>query len=174
MKKNTRKLVFAGMFLALAFILPSITGQIREIGNALCPMHIPVILCGFFCGPWYALAVGVIAPILRSIIFGMPPLFPRAIAMAIELATYGVVSSLMYKILPKKKLFVYISLIIAMISGRVVWGIASTFLYKLAGADFGFKAFLSGALLNAVPGIIFQIVLIPILVMILEKFTYEK
>ena len=93
MKRNhVKQLVLASMFLALALALPFLTGQIPQIGSMLCPMHIPVLLCGFFCGwPWGA-AVGAVAPLLRSLIFGMPPMFPTALCMAFELATYGAVS----------------------------------------------------------------------------------
>ena len=77
-QKSLRRMILAAMFLALALVLPFFTGQIPQIGNALCPMHIPVLLCGFFCGPWYALAVGGIAPVLRFVLIGMPPLMPKA------------------------------------------------------------------------------------------------
>ena len=77
-QKNLRRLILAAMFLALALALPFLTGQIPQVGSALCPMHIPVLLCGFFCGPWYALAVGLVAPLLRFALFGMPPLMPTA------------------------------------------------------------------------------------------------
>ena len=94
-QKSLRRLILAAMFLALAMVLPILTGQLQQTGNALCPMHILVLLCGFFCGPWYALAVGAIAPLLRFLLFGMPPLMPIGIAMCFELATYGFVSGLL-------------------------------------------------------------------------------
>ena len=164
-------MILGAMFLALALVLPFLTGQIPQIGNALCPMHIPVLLCGFFCGPWYGLAVGLIAPLMRFALFGMPPLMPTGIAMCFELAAYGFVSGLLYKLLPRKKPYVYVSLIGAMLAGRVVWGIARVILYGLGKSTFGWAAFMSGAFLNAIPGIIVQIVLIPILVIALEKYT---
>lgn len=170
-KNKVFRMVFAAIFLALALVLPFLTGQIQQIGNMLCPMHIPVLLCGFFCGPWYALAVGFIAPILRFFLFGMPPLMPIGIAMSFELATYGLVSGLLYKALPKKKPFIYVSLIGAMLLGRVVWGVVRVVLYGLGKSEFGWAAFMSGAFLNAIPGIIIQIILIPILVMVLGKYT---
>lgn len=132
-------------------------------------MHIPVLICGFFCGPWYGMAVGFIAPLLRFLLFGMPPIIPIGIAMSFELATYGFVSGFLYKLLPKKKPYVYVSLISAMLLGRIVWGVVRVILYGLGKSEFGWKAFVSGAFLNAVPGIILQIVLIPILVMALKK-----
>ncbi len=173
MSSNTKlfRMVLATMFLALALVLPFLTGQLPQIGNALCPMHIPVILCGFFCGPWYALAIGFIAPLLRLLLFGMPPLIPIGIPMCFELATYGLVVGILYKILPKKKPYIYVSLITAMLAGRIVWGISRLILYGLGKSEFGWAAFMSGAFLNAIPGIIIQIIIIPILVMALNKHT---
>ena len=163
------KLVFAAMFLALSYVLPFLTGQIPEIGSMLCPMHIPVLLCGFICGGPWGLIVGFIAPVLRSLIFGMPTLFPKAVCMAFELAAYGAVAGIMHKILPKKKVSIYGSLLIAMIIGRIVWGCAMYICMGINGGAFTFSAFIAGAFTNAVPGIIVQIVLIPVLVMVLEN-----
>ena len=163
------KLVFAAMFLALSLVMPFLTGQIPEIGSMLCPMHIPVLLCGFICGGPWGLIVGLIAPILRSLIFGMPTLFPKAVCMAFELAAYGAVAGIMHKILPKKKISIYGSLLIAMIAGRIVWGCAMYIFMGIDGGAFTFSAFIAGAFTNAIPGIIVQIVLIPVLVMLLEN-----
>ena len=169
--KNLRQLILAAMFLTLALALPFLTGQIPQVGSALCPMHIPVLLCGFFCGPWYALAVGLVAPLLRFALFGMPPLLPTGIAMCFELATYGFVSGLLYKLLPGKKVFTYVTLIAAMLAGRIIWGIARVILAGLAQSEFAWTAFLSGAFVNAVPGIILHILLIPVLVIALKRYT---
>ncbi len=170
-QKNLRRLILAAMFLTLALALPFLTGQIPQVGSALCPMHIPVLLCGFFCGPWYALAVGLVAPLLRFALFGMPPLMPTGIAMCFELATYGFVSGLLYKLLPGKKVFTYVTLIAAMLAGRIIWGIARVILAGLAQSEFAWTAFLSGAFVNAVPGIILHILLIPVLVIALKRYT---
>lgn len=163
------KPVFSALFLALAFIMPFLTGQIPEIGSMLCPLHIPVILCGFICGwPW-GLAVGFIAPLLRSFTLGMPPFFPTAVCMAFELATYGAVSGLMHRALPNKKPYIYCSLLTAMLAGRLVWGASMFVCMGINGAGFTFAAFLAGAFTNAIPGIILQLVLIPILVAVLDN-----
>ena len=167
--KKVLKMVLAALFLALAYVMPFLTGQIPEIGSMLCPMHIPVLLCGFICGwPW-GLAVGFVAPLLRSFTLGMPPLFPTATCMAIELAAYGAVSGLMHRLLPRKKSSVYISLLTAMIVGRLIWGAMMFVCMGLTGGSFGFAAFLTGAMTNAIPGIIVQIILVPILVMALDN-----
>ena len=171
--KKLYKMILAALFLAIALVLPLLTGQIPQIGNAFCPMHLPVLLCGFFCGPTYAAGVGLIAPILRFFIFGMPPLMPKGIAMCFELATYGLVSGLLYKALPKKKVYIYVSLICAMLAGRVVWGVVRVLLLGLGQYEFGWAAFLTEGFVNAIPGIILQIVLIPILVMKLDKHNKQ-
>ena len=166
---NIKKLILAALFLAMALVLPFLTGQIPEIGSMLCPMHIPALLCGFFCGwPW-GLMVGFVAPLLRSITFGMPPMFPVAICMAFELATYGAVAGALYQKLPKKKSSIYVALLVAMVAGRLVWGAARFVCSGLDASAFGFGAFWAGAITTAIPGIIVQIVLIPLLVMALEK-----
>ena len=170
-KTNVKTLVLAALFLALALVLPFLTGQIPEIGSMLCPMHIPALLCGFFCGwPW-GLAVGLIAPVLRSLIFTMPPMYPMAVCMAFELATYGAVSGWLYAKLPRKKISVYAALLVAMVAGRLVWGLARFLCTGLDVSAFGLSAFWSGAVTTAIPGIIVQILLIPVLVMTLEKYN---
>jgi len=149
--------------------MPFLTGQIPEIGAMLCPLHIPVLLCGFICGwPW-GLAVGFIAPLFRSLTLGMPPFFPKAVCMAFELAAYGAISGLMHRILPRKKPYIYASLLTAMILGRLVWGATMFVCMGVNGGSFTFAAFLAGAVTNAIPGIILQIVLIPVLVMVLDR-----
>ena len=167
--KNVLKLTYSGVCLALCMVLPLLTGQIPEIGSKLLPMHIPVLLCGFLCGPLWGLGVGLVAPILRSLIFGMPPLFPTALAMAFELAAYGCFAVLFYKLLPKKLPFLYVALILAMILGRVVWGLAMYVLTGISGKGFTMTAFLAGAFINAWPGILLQLVLIPPVVIALRK-----
>ena len=169
-----RNMVLSALMLALGFVLPFLTGQIPQIGSALLPMHIPVLLCGFICGPWWAAAVGAVCPILRSLVFGMPPMYPTAIAMAFELAAYGLISGLLYRLLPRKPISPYISLLGAMIGGRVVWGAVRLIMTVGTESTFPMSAFIAGAVTTAIPGIILQIVVIPILVLILEKYGFTQ
>ena len=171
---STTKMALSALFLALCLLLPMLTGQIQAIGNKISPMHIPVLLCGFVCGWQWGLVVGLTAPLLRSVTMGMPPMMPTAAAMAFELAAYGAVSGLLYGKLPKNNISVYISLIAAMLAGRVVWGIVSIPLYGVMGNSFTFQAFLAGAFINAVPAIVLQIVLIPLIVIALRKAKLLK
>ncbi len=168
-RKTTLKLTYAALCLALALVLPLLTGQIPQIGQALSPMHIPVFLCGFLCGwPW-GLVIGLIAPLLRSLLFGMPVFFPGACAMAFELAAYGFLSGLMYRLLPKKTGYIYAALLIAMVGGRIVWGVARYVFAGIQGTAFTFAAFIAGAVTNAIPGIILHIVLVPLIVLALKR-----
>lgn len=164
-----RDLVLTALFLALAFVLPMITGHVPQIGNMLCPMHFPVLLAGFVLGGPWGLTLGFLAPLLRSVLFGMPPLYPIAIAMAFELATYGAVAGWMYKKVRHTLPMMYAALVTAMVAGRLVWGAVRFVLAGLTGSSFPFSAFLSGALLTAVPGIIAQLVLIPLVLTALQK-----
>ena len=164
-----RKRTYSALYMAIALILPFVTGQIPEIGAMLCPMHIPALLCGFMCGwPW-GVAVGFISPLLRSVMFGMPAMFPAAIAMAFELAVYGGMAGLLYSRLPRKKWMIYAALLISMIAGRVVWGAVQALLAGLSGNSFTWTLFLTGAVINAIPGIIMQLALIPVLVVTMDK-----
>lgn len=166
---NILRLVVSALCVALAYVLPFLTGQIPEIGSMLLPMHIPVLLCGFICGWHWGLGVGAIAPLFRSLTLGMPPLFPKAFCMAFELGAYGLATGVMHRVLPKKKIYIYVSLLTSMAVGRIVWG-AMMAICMGAGEDaFTFSAFIAGAITNAIPGIIVQIVLIPVLVMLLEN-----
>ena len=167
-----RSLVLAALFLALAFVLPLLTGQVPQIGNMLCPMHFPVLLCGFVLGGPWGLAVGFAAPLLRSVLFGMPPMFPVALSMAFELATYGVVSGVLWRKSQHSLPRMYAVLLAAMVAGRLVWGAVRFVLAGLTGGSFPFSAFLSGALLTAVPGILAQLVLIPLILTALQKAKF--
>ncbi len=163
------RLTASALCLAAAYLLPFLTGQIQQIGKMLCPMHLPVLLCGMICGWQYGLAVGFIAPLLRSLIVGMPPMMPTAVAMAFELAAYGVIAGLLCRALSKKPAWIYVSLIGAMLGGRIVWGGVSYLLAGLTHGEFPFSAFLAGAFINAVPGIVLQLVVIPPAVLALRK-----
>ena len=144
MYKTTKKLTLSAMFIAVGMVLPLLTGQIQQIGSTFLPMHLPVILCGLICGWQYGALIGFILPFLRSVTFGMPPLFPTAIAMAFELATYGLVIGLIY--------------------GRSHRQCVIS-LYR----SFTWQMFIAGALLSAVPGIVVQLTLIPTIMVALNR-----
>lgn len=173
-QSSTVNMVLAAFFVALGMIMPFITGQIPAIGSKLSPMHIPILLCGFICGWKYGLIVGFITPLLRSVLFAMPPMMPTAAAMAFELAAYGALTGILYAKLPKNNASVYISLVAAMILGRFVWGLVSIPIYGIAGKSFSWQLFLAGGFINAIPGIILHIVLIPIIVIALKRARFMK
>ena len=168
------KTVWAAFFLALSYVLPFLTGQIPAVGAMLCPMHRPILLCGFLCGWQWGLVVGLSAPLLRSLSLGMPVLFPMAICMALELAAYGAISGLMHRLLPKKRWLTYASLLTAMVVGRLIWGGAMLICMNIKGQGFGLAAFLSGAVTGSIPGIVLQILVVPPLVVFIEKISRMK
>lgn len=171
MKKNRiLRLVLSAMFLAIGFVLPLLTGQIPEVGSRLLPLHLPALLCGFICGwPW-GLAVGFVLPIARSLLFGMPPMLPTGLCMAFELGAYGAVAGWLYARLSHRPRGVYAALIGAMLAGRAVWGAVSWAVYALLmPSRFAAAAFWTGAFVNAWPGIMLQMVLVPLIVLALQR-----
>lgn len=168
-------LILSALFLAVGMVLPLFTAQIKEIGDTLLPMHIPVMLCGMICGGRYGFAVGMVLPFLRSLSFSMPPIYPNAVWMAIELATYGLVVGLIYSKFSKgRKGWIYISLIISMIAGRIAWGISKAVLLGVAGKSFTFSAFIFGGFVDALPGILLQFLLIPSIMMLISKIKKKQ
>lgn len=164
-----RSMILSALCLALAYVLPFLTGQIPAVGTMLCPMHVPVLLCGFLCGWQWGLAVGVSAPLLRSLTLGAPVFFPMAVSMALELATYGAAVGVMMRVLPRKVWRLYVSLLTAMLLGRAVWGLSMWAFVGAIGGRFGWSAFLSGAFFKAIPGIVLQIVLVPAIVYAVQR-----
>ena len=170
-----RKMILSAVLLAVGMVLPMLTMQVKEIGDSLLPMHIPVMLCGLLCGWQYGGFIGLVLPFLRSVTFGMPPIYPNAVWMALELAAYGVAIGLVYSAFKKKNILsIYVSLVSAMLLGRVVWGIAKAVLLGVGGKPFTFTMFWVGGFVDAVPGIILQLVLIPLLVTVLNKVWRTK
>lgn len=169
MKKHSlRQTTLTGMCIALGVVLPVLLHAVPDAGNMLLPMHIPVLLSGFLCGWPFALACGILTPLLSSVFTGMPPaaILP---GMLFELAAYGVVSSLLFRCIPKsrKLLRLYIPLIAAMLAGRIISGLLNALVFSAGHYSFG--VFISGSFIIALPGIIIQLLLIPALVTILEK-----
>ena len=166
MSKQLKYLTLSALFLALAYILPFFTGNIPQIGSMMLPMHIPVLLCGFVCGGPWGLAVGLVAPVMRSMLTGgFPPMFPTAVAMSFELAAYGFVTG----ISPSKTFAgIYTRLIAAMLCGRALWGAVMAVL-TVNSNGFTFATFIAGAFTNAIPGIILQLLTIPAVVFALQK-----
>lgn len=170
MNRNSKDLTLTAMFLALGLVLPFLTGQIPQIGNMLLPMHIPVFLCGLICGWKYGAILGFILPILRNAVFGMPVLFPTGIAMAFELMTYGLVAGFLYGTSRWQCVIaLYRSMIAAMLAGRIVWGFVQMILLGISGQGFTWQMFMTGALLNAIPGIILQLIFIPAIMVALNR-----
>lgn len=160
MNEKTKDLVWAALFLAIGIVIPYIFHATALPGQIFLPMHIPVLLCGVILGKRYGLIIGILLPFINSVLLGMPPIFPTGVAMAFELATYGVITGLLYK---DKKCNIFVSLIGAMVIGRVVSGIVNYILLTVGGNGFVFTAFLTTTFVKAIPGIIIQLILIPVI-----------
>lgn len=168
-KQRIYDLVLAAMFLAIGIVLPFFTGQIPQIGRMLLPMHLPVLLCGLICGWQYGGTVGFVLPILRYVLFGMPSM-PNGLAMAFELAAYGIIVGLVYsRSRWQCVISLYRSLLIAMVSGRLLWAAVRVVMTGVASVPFTWEIFLADAIVSAIPGIILQLVFIPTLMVALDR-----
>lgn len=168
-RTKTTNIVISGLLIAIGVIIPSIFHSVGIAGNIFLPMHVPVLLGGFLLSPIYAFLVGILTPLLNSLLTGMPPLFPMAIIMVFELGIYGLVASYLYR---KLKVPVIISLILSMIVGRLVSG-AVVYILALSFSTVKMDPllFVKGGIITGLPGIIIQIVLIPILMHAINRYT---
>ena len=166
---KTKNMVIGGLLLAIGLILPSVFHFTNISGKIFLPMHIPVLIGGFLLPPSLAIILGFITPLLSSLLTGMPPIFPMAVIMAFELAFYGFSASVFYK---KMKLPTIVSLILSMIVGRIIAGLTVFVLGSLFAIDFAPPlAFIIGGVTTGIPGIIIQIVLIPSVIYLIERYT---
>ncbi len=172
---RTKKRILTAFFLALGVVLPSLTGAIKEIGDSLLPMHLVVMLCGVLCGWQSAFGIGLLLPFFRSVFFGMPPLYPNAVWMALELATYGFVIGILYACRKKyARGYLFLCLVSSMIAGRIVWGVAKAILLGMADKPFGWQAFFVGGFVDAIPGLLLQFILIPVIVEFIERKATKR
>lgn len=167
-----KKIIASGVCLALAMLLPFLTFQSQQLGRIFSLMHIPIFIAAFICGWKYGVIIGILAPIIRSISFGLPPLYPTALSMAIELAIYGALAGLIYERLHYKKISVYPALICAIIIGRSVGGLITCFLMSTVGNEISIVAYIINSFTEGLPGIICHIAVVPPLVYMLKKMQF--
>lgn len=168
-RKALLKLAFSGMCLALCLLLPFLTANSRELGNILCLMHIPVFLCGIICGWQYGVTVGMSAPLIRCVLFGMPPFPTVAVPMAAELAVYGLLTGILYRMLSGKMSRLYLNLVVSMLVGRLISVLVKYALYALDKTDFSLSVVLKLNFITTLPGVALQLLLIPTVIYALQK-----
>jgi len=156
-----KQMILASMFIAIGMLLPFLILGSPQLGTVFLPMHIPVLLAGLILGPKYGILVGVITPLFRSVLFQMPPMVPTALMMAIELPIYALVIGMAKRLLPSTYIYIYVSLGIALLIGRIAYGVAGFLIYPILGLSFSLNTFLVGAFITGLPGVAIQIVLIP-------------
>lgn len=165
---KTKRLVFAAVCAALCVVLPIAFHVIPKAGSVLLPMHLPVLLCGLACGPVYGLLCGILGPVLSSVLTGMPPaaMLP---AMICELAVYGLVSGLLLRLVRTGKpvLNLYVSLVGAMLAGRLCYGVLNALIFK--AGEYSLAVWMTSAFVTGLPGILVQLVVVPVLVLALQK-----
>lgn len=176
---SVKKMTLSAVCVALCVVLPIAFHSIPDAGSVLLPMHIPVLICGMICGWPYGLMCGLMGPLLSSVLTGMPPVAYLP-AMMVECGVYGLVSGLMLGFVRTKSTYadLYISLVTAMLAGRVVSGIAKALIFTPGMA---MSAWVTVSFITALPGILIQLVFLPTVVFTLMKariipvrYTKEK
>ena len=166
-------LLVTAILMAVGIVLPFLTGNVQVLGQAISPLHIPVLICGLTCGWGWGLVLGVLLPLVRSVLFGMPPLVPVAIPMAFEMAAYGALCGLLYPMLRKKLGKAYwamlIAMVIAMVAGRFVGGAAKAVVMGMQGNAYTFQAFVTAYFVNTAVGAVIHLIVVPLVVTALEK-----
>ena len=166
---HIKRLTLSALCIALCVVLPIAFHVIPNAGSVMLPMHIPVLLCGLVCGWQYGLICGCVGPLLSSVLTGMPPaaFLP---SMMVECGMYGCVGGLMMERVRTGSLYrdLYISLIVAMLAGRVLSGIAKALIFAPGTS---FTAWATASFVTALPGISIQLILLPTLVVALTKAT---
>lgn len=168
---KTYQIVLAGILVAMGVLLPLFTAHAFGIpGTVLLPMHIPVFLMGFLCGPKFGAVGGVVIPILSSVLTGMPVAFPMLPIMIGELSVYGGISGFLYK---KIGLAIYPSLIIAMCCGKLTYGLIFSMLLFMNDGKLQALS-MSGAILQGIPGIVIQLIFVPAILVAIKKWFYGE
>lgn len=176
-KSGLYSLLVTAILLAVGIVLPFLTGNVQVLGQAISPLHIPVLICGLTCGWGWGMGLGIVLPLLRSVLFGMPPLVPVAIPMAFEMAAYGALCGLLYPMLRKKMSKAYwamliamvIAMVIAMLAGRLVGGAAKAVVMGIQGNAYTFQAFVTAYFVNTAVGAVIHLIVVPLVVTALEK-----
>ena len=180
MRKNEGQLIrllISAILLAIGMVLPLLLGQVKVLGQAISPLHIPVFICGMTCGPVYGAAMGFVLPLLRSAVFGMPPIIPTGLAMAFELCAYGALTGVLYPMLRRRAggakasglPAMLVSLLIAMVLGRLVGGAAQAIILGFNGKGYTFQAFVASYFVGTAVGAVIHLIVVPAVVLALEK-----
>jgi uncharacterized membrane protein len=166
---KVKHITLGSTLLAIGILLPFLTINQPQLGQVFLLMHIPALLAGFLLGGKWGGLVGFLMPLLRSVLVGMPPLYPTALIMSFELMTYAFVAGIVSSKLTYKSFHVILSLVLAMIAGRLVWGVMSVIFLSLENLPFTFEIFIAGAFITALPGIGIQLIFIPLLIHFMNR-----
>ena len=166
---SVKRITLCAVCIALCYVLPIAFHGIA-LGSILSPMHIPVLLCGVICGGGSGFLCGILGPIVSHLLGGMPPL-PMLVRMIPELCVYGLAAGLSMKYIRTGRgtADIYISLIIAMIAGRIVGGIATAIFYSVTSGVYSIALWATSYFVESIPGIAAHLIIVPVLVLTLQK-----
>ena len=161
---NVKKICICALCVALCYVLPQ-AFHILPLGTALSPMHLPVLLCGLVCGWPYGLVCGLLGPVISYLLSAMPPV-PVLIPMVPELGVYGLAAGLGMKFIRTGRtlLDIYLSLLPALVLGRVAGGVTQALLYLSRTESYTIALWAGSYVVGTLPAVVLQLVLLPALV----------
>ena len=166
---ETKKITRSAVLIAVGIILPMLFHNFGISGKIFLPMHFPPLIAGFIVGPVYGAIIGFVLPLINFAINGMPAM-PMAALMSVELAIFGLVTGLLYAKFKypfaiSNRVKIIFSLILAMLAGRIVYSGLSAIFIEFENP----LIMIAGGVSTGLPGIIGQLLLIPIIVFAIEK-----
>ncbi len=174
---NIRSYILTVAFVMLAISVPWVFHQFHLAGPTFLPMHIFVLIAGLLFGWRTGLVVGLLTPLVSHFISGMPVLnvLPQIV---IELSAYGFIAGMLRQ---KYNLRTIWSLLVAIVGGRIALLLAILVIYLVTGQTYSplgieanpFAAFWS-VIKQGWPGILLQLISMPIIVWLVEKLAAER
>jgi riboflavin transporter FmnP len=163
---DTKRLCSAALLLAAGILLPQVFHSIGgpAAGGVFLPMHIPVLVAGLLLGPFYGAVIAVVTPVVSFLCMGMPPA-AKLPFMVLELVGYGAVSGLLYS----RKWNLYLSLVVAQMSGRAVYALSLLMGAYILRLPVPQVAVVGTAIVTGLPGIVIQLVFVPAVVILVRR-----
>lgn len=160
---GTITLIVVGVLLPEFFHMIGGSGM----GMKFLPMHIPVLIAGLLFGSISGVCTASGALFLNFFLTGMPTA-EKLPFMFVELVTYGVVCGFLHK----KKCNIYVSVIGGLVAGRLANAVALVVASNLIGLQVSGVASVWQSLLTGIPGIITQLIAIPVIVILVKKVAH--
>jgi hypothetical protein len=164
MRRPAKNLTLSSLFIALAVTIPILLHSFG-VGPMLLPMFWPVAVSFYFLPLSYACAVGILSPLLSTMLTGMPPVSPPIVlAVMLELLVLTWVGNIVYFKLSSGTFF-------PIFAGLLASRFALFYVLLKLAPIFGLpsRLFSFAAIVHSLPGTLFMLIAIPLIVSSLKR-----